>query len=229
MSSVKENLGVINTAVPKAIAGTPDKDYSPVTAEHAFSIKKAKIDALFHEYETIRQESLDSIKNRSQILSFGLASIAGLLTVGGVVIDKLPDYEFPLVAIFYFGIPVISTLCLLIWLGEVHRMMRAGFHVKEIENRINKLLGDNILTWENNLRNRIKSEKRQMKYPYVAVIALFIGFVAVSPIIGLLITYKSLFSKFYILPDWKLVLAIFPWICCLLICIYIVKQQMNFR
>jgi predicted MFS family arabinose efflux permease len=141
-----------------------------------------RAEVLLKEYETLRQESLDSINNRSQIVSFGLGTL-GILTAG-VFASDLALKSFPLlVLVFSMGIPTISVLVLYSWLGEVERMMRAGRFMVDLEARINAEIspGNPALTWERWLR----SESTQMRYPYVVVLALFLGIAIAAPFVGL--------------------------------------------
>jgi hypothetical protein len=95
-----------------------------------------RVEVLLKEYETLRQESLDSNNNRSQIVSFGLGTI-GLLAAS-VLASERASASLPLLLMVFSGaIPIISILVLYSWLGEVERMMRAGRFMSELERRIN--------------------------------------------------------------------------------------------
>lgn len=134
------------------------------------------------EYETLRQESLDSINNRSQIVSFGLGTLGVL--AGGVLASERASNSFPLlVVVFSVGIPTISVLVLYSWLGEVERMMRAGRFMVDLETRINDEISpaNPALSWERSLR----SSNIQMHYPYVVVLALFLGIAVGALFLGL--------------------------------------------
>lgn len=140
-----------------------------------------EVDALFKEYDTLRQESLDSMQNRTQIVAFGLGTLAVL---AGAVLSLDAGDRSPhlIVAVFCIGLPVISALVLYIWLGEVERMMRAGKHIQQLELRINGIFNTTVLTWETRLRS---TRSLQMKYSYVVVIALFVGSALAAPWVGL--------------------------------------------
>lgn len=104
-----------------------------------------EVDALFKEYDTLRQESLDSMQNRTQIVAFGLGTLAVL--AGAVLsLDSGDRSPHLIVAVFSIGLPVISALVLYIWLGEVERMMRAGKHIQQLELRINGIFNTTVLT-----------------------------------------------------------------------------------
>ena len=139
------------------------------------------LELMLKEYETLRQESLDSINNRSQIVSFGLATI-GLIVAAIFALDSSLQSTALVVLVFSVGIPIISVLILYIWLGEVERMMRAGDYLCGLEARINDVEGSGTapLQWEQWLRSTTK----QMKYPYIVVIVLFLGFAYTAPVVG---------------------------------------------
>lgn len=140
------------------------------------------------EYETLRQESLDSINNRSQIVSFGLGTVGVL--AAGVLASERASGSFPLlVLVFSLGIPTISVLVLYSWLGEVERMMRAGRFMVDLEARINAEISaaGPTLTWERWLR----SSNTQMRYPYIVVLALFLGIAVGAPLLGLSVAAVS--------------------------------------
>jgi len=138
-----------------------------------------EVDALFKEYDTLRQESLDSMQNRTQIVAFGLGTLAVL---AGAVLSRDAVSSQLIIAVFCIGLPVIGALALYIWLGEVERMMRAGKHIQQLELRINGIFNTTVLTWETRLRS---TGSLQMKYSYAVVIALFAGSALFAPWVGL--------------------------------------------
>lgn len=142
-----------------------------------------RVEAMFKEYETLRQESLDSMNSRNQIVSFGLATI-GLL--GAAVLsadDKIRSTRL-ILTVFGLGIPVLSVLVLYIWLGEVERMMRVGVYLEGLEERINAQFeaDEPPLGWEAFLR----LGRAQMVYPYVVVIGAFLGFALFGPVLAVM-------------------------------------------
>ncbi|GAA3385246.1 hypothetical protein [Streptomyces racemochromogenes] len=122
--------------------------------------------ALLAEYNSLRQESLQAITNRIQIMNFAFTTlsvvIAAMLTtkVSGAVL-------IPACLVF---VPGAAKASLLIWLGEYHRSQRAGRGAALVESRINGLLGQrDLVGWE----SRLLSTSTHMGYPYVST-ALFI-------------------------------------------------------
>lgn len=159
-----------------------------------------KIELMTKEYETLRQESLDSMNNRSQVISFGLATI-GLIFAAVFSLDAASQSKQLILLIFSAGIPIISIMILYIWLGEVERMMRAGEYLCGLEARINSMFetDDPPLRWEWWLR----TSGKQMRYPYIMVIGLFFGLAFFAPVVGF-------FAKgFQLQADWWALIA--PW------------------
>lgn len=147
------------------------------------------IDVLLKEYDTLRAESLAAIANRSSILSYGLATVGILYT--GVAALNLSNSTSNSILPSVILMIVSPTLCAFItmnWLGEFERMHRAGSYLVILEEKINKLIGENLLNWETSL----KSTKKHMKYPYHST-TLFLTFISfLSYFIGLFI-YKMHF------------------------------------
>lgn len=133
--------------------------------------------ALFKEYDTLRQESLQSMSNRNQIIAFGLGTL-GIL-VSGTLAAPSPRPDF-IRLVFSVGLPVVSVLIYYVWFAEVERMVRAGRVLQRLEQRLNRLLeGPPVLTWEREV------ERARMWYPYITVSILFLGVAVAAPYAGL--------------------------------------------
>jgi hypothetical protein len=111
-------------------------------------------DLLLKEYEALREEIKQTMQTRAQILAFGFAAVvalagaAGLSDLGGKVDDTGAT-----IVLFCGGIPGLSLITLILWLGEFARMTRAGAHVAWLESRLDRLVGKSNdyyppLTWE---------------------------------------------------------------------------------
>lgn len=177
-----------------------------------------KTEALLKEYETLRQESLDSMNNRSQVVSFGLGSV-GLLAAGVFASDRALQAAGLLVLVFSAAVPIISILVLYVWLGEVERMIRAGRFMVDLEGRINTELDPTTptLTWEGWLR----SAGTQMHYPYIVVIALFLSIAVGSPLVGLVAGGLALQDYWFA--------VILPWAIVLVVTFHIKSRVSTFR
>ncbi len=141
---------------------------------------------LLEEYKTLRQESLTAMNNRNRVLSFGLAAIGAILT-GSILAYKENGRPIITILILIIIIPVVSNFILLMWLGEYERMQRAGKFLAKLEEKINEIAKDTLLTWETQLRG----DQSHMKYPYYATVLLLIGISSISLVLGLIITWFS--------------------------------------
>jgi hypothetical protein len=171
---------------------------------------------IFEDYKMLREESLQSMRNRNEILTFGLGAL-GVIFHAGVnsFLAGTKDSYWLSFFIFYIGIPALSLLILTLWFGEAARMSRVGVYLMERENLINLLSGsvlkslkvdltsekkypdhfDKVVFWENYIRERIDTlpdKTRQLIFPYKAVIALFLGVSITSIIVGTLFPLRLL-------------------------------------
>ena len=141
------------------------------------------ITIVLEEYKTLRAESLTAMKNQQSILSFGTAAF-GIMIAGGF--NSWDKSFFPGIMFLVFC-PIICHIVLVIWMGELTRMMRAGFYLTLIEKRINEAFKDkpDLLNWENWLRTQTKDGKTpQLKWNYFAIIGYFFALSIASLVIG---------------------------------------------
>lgn len=175
-----------------------------------------RLEIILDDYKQLREESLQSMRNRSSILTFGLGVI-GVIFHAAISSFSLKTSEGYLLCllIFNLAIPVLSFLILTLWMGEAARMSRIGMYLKERELLIN-LLAESILPkipeendvvydknrpshfnkltyWENYLREELTINRtRQLIYPYIAVIIIFVGISIASIIIAYFFPMKLL-------------------------------------
>ena len=104
------------------------------------------------------------------------------------------------------AIPALSILLFFVWLGEAHRMSRVGVYLSELEKRISDEIKQDgeantlpALHWEGWLRESRK--RRQLVYPYFAVVAIFFG----AAIFSLLVAFLFQ-ARMAALPGWLIVL-----------------------
>jgi hypothetical protein len=130
------------------------------------------------EYKTLREECLMSIKMQYSILAFGAAIIGVVISTGFNVWDKSPLPEI----LFLLLVPASAYLVIIIWLGEVSRMFRAGRLISTIEIKINKQFPDidNPLTWETWLITKQDTDNIPQKFFRIRDIAIFLFFIVVS-------------------------------------------------
>lgn len=144
------------------MANTYDQDEVDNQGNNSSNSIIEVIKILLEEYKTLRQESLGSIRLRVQIISFGLAAIILLF---GVPLSLKSGINIILINIIYtFIIPLLCTIIVDIWLGELYRMERAGNFLYLQEIRINKAINRlilsndsniSILSWEGWLRKKV--------------------------------------------------------------------------
>ncbi len=141
------------------------------------------VEIMLEEYKTLRQESLDAMKNRNTILTFGLAAIGALFTGNFLFYDSNVYVDYPFISsiMLILMIPAISSFLLLMWLGEYERSQRAGKFLVKLECKINLESSRGLLTWETHLRKN----QSHMKYPYYATAMLLIGISGISVVLGL--------------------------------------------
>jgi len=112
------------------------------------------LDVVLTEYTALRSEVLRAMETQQTSLSFGAATI-GILAAGGF---NAWEHEVPAVVVFLAGIPTLSGLVVLVWLGELTRMQRAGAMLFELERKVNDELESagkgKALSWETALRER---------------------------------------------------------------------------
>lgn len=160
------------------------------------------LEIAIEEYKTLREESLTSMKMQQSILTFGTATIGLIITTGFNVWDKTPLPEI----LFLFLAPAIVYLIILVWLGEVGRMFRAGRFIADIEDKINLQFPgkEKALTWENWLltrQNENKTPHHILQFHYVSIFLLFAMTSLGSIIIGNLKIYTQLILRYIILID----------------------------
>ncbi len=141
------------------------------------------VEVSLEEYKTLREEVLASMSHQHSIITYGTAAV-GIVLTGGLNLWK----DALLLGVILLGIiPIISYLVLVVWMGEVIRMNRAGFFLTGLENRINEAFPDcpNVLTWENTVRTRKKENRlSQVFWNYISIIGLFILLALASIILG---------------------------------------------
>lgn len=142
----------------------------------------AWIEVVIEEYKTLREESLTAMQLQQAVLRYGVA-IVGLLTVTAFHLwsDRLLSG-----AVLFVFVPLVSYLILIIWMGEVARMMRVGWFLRELEDKINKHFPNNkpALTWENFLRDKSGHQTPQLNWNYFGIIGLFLSIPVATIILG---------------------------------------------
>jgi hypothetical protein len=94
-------------------------------------MEDSRINVIMEEYRTLRTESLDSMKGQQATFNIGIA------TIGFLIGAAFNFWEKNLVSglIFLAFIPLACYIVLFVWIGEVARMMRAGYFISLIEKK----------------------------------------------------------------------------------------------
>lgn len=169
----------------------------------AESASELFVDAVLHEYDSIREESMQSSQHQNRLLQWGATALAGFYTFSfGAWTSNL----FLTLATLLFLIPTLSATLFTLWLSEVARMKRAGEYLCVLEHKLSLAIRqpqisigspESIevtvdlcvdrellampLSWEHWLR--APSSSRQLghlgwKYLYTANVLRFAGFVS---------------------------------------------------
>lgn len=140
------------------------------------------LEIVMEEYKTLREETLTSVKMQQSILSFGTATIGIVASAGFAVWEKplLPGI------IFLIVMPLIIYLIILIWLGEIGRMFRAGGFLFRLEEKVNRQFKDReaALLWETWLRTGKwvgKKPHHGIRIHYISI-GVLLGITAIASI-----------------------------------------------
>ncbi len=108
----------------------------------------AELDVLLAEYDSLRQESLNTISNRIQTMVLGLTAISALMG-GALATNQLTANKSILIGVFSGAVPLVSVFVILVWLSEAVRSHRVGHYLASVvEARVNAKLGRLALSWE---------------------------------------------------------------------------------
>lgn len=142
-----------------------------------------KIEIIMKDYEILKTYSTSTSPGiRYNLISIALATIGIVFsgTMIAVTNEKFSDLLAKIVSILWVVfVPAFCIAILYVWLGEEQRMMRIGEYCKELEEKINKEFGEEILNWETFKR------KKSIQYPEKIIIALFLGLSLGSSLAGL--------------------------------------------
>jgi hypothetical protein len=134
------------------------------------------VELALEEYKALRAEVLTTMQTQQGTLTFGTAAV-GILAAGGFNVWK---DELAATLVFLLALPLLSKLVVVIWMGEVVRMMRAGRHLQELEVRFASAypevleLGP-VMRWETSLRDPEAQLlwRRHYEWNYAAIVLLF--------------------------------------------------------
>jgi hypothetical protein len=150
----------------------------------------AEFAALMAEYESLRQECMNSTNNRIQVFIFGAAAIAALVG-GALTIDKPEERKLLLWALFSLAVPLTCIFILLVWISEAIRAHRASaFLAGDVEARINARIGRLVLYWEAALSTDALPRDERRGPSMMALVV--VGLVALAaPLFGIVVSKTS--------------------------------------
>jgi len=99
-----------------------------------------KMQILFKEYDTLRQEIVGRLNGGRQLVAIGVAGMAGVITFLG------PAHRRD--AIFWGLLCGLGTVLGVLFWSTHHSIARVGTRLREIEAEINALAGEDLLKWE---------------------------------------------------------------------------------
>jgi hypothetical protein len=152
--------------------------------------RKRKLDddhwlsAVLAEYNSLREEILESIRVQLAILRFGIAGLVILIGFGTRYTGT--DLQLSL-AILNFITPAGAAVTLILWQGELERMMRASTFVAHLSAKVNSEMGPRApaLDWELFLRRSSRPRAGRIISAYAPIAFILILLTIVACGIGL--------------------------------------------
>lgn len=153
-------------------------------------------EARLAELVSARDELIGAISNQHLALTFGTASIVGVLVAGFLTWGDSANCAV------FFAVPPISAWVLAMWLAEVVRMLRAVEFCREQAAVINASLGmaeieHPPIRWE---AWRDQDPGRTIRWSYVSVVAALSGAFLAGSVLGLVTANWA--------PCWTTVVAV---------------------
>jgi hypothetical protein len=150
------------------------------------------IEVMIEEYKSLREEVRSSIYWGHSVLAVGLAAL-GLL-ISSAISSNADNKIIEAGLILTFAIPIISFLILQLWLTEALRLRRSSWYLWGLERRINTLLGNKALGWEEGLRSGIRTLPI-IHIHYWVVVLVFSGASIISEYLGGLLLHLFFFPR----------------------------------
>jgi len=131
-------------------------------------VRRLEFEARIAEYTSLREESLQAISSRVQIMNFTFTSLTIILA--SLMAASIPITLVLIVSLVF--VPVACKVSALVWLGEYNRSQRAGSGIRQREALINELIRNvPAVSWETDLY----SKGTHMGYPYAASLAFMLS------------------------------------------------------
>jgi len=139
--------------------------------------------AALEEYKALRREILDTMRNQQMLVHVGAITIGLILAWGFHEWDRSRIADL----VFLVFVPAMAYVVLILWMGEVARMMRVGLYLADREKEISASFTDHpgALNWENWLRTRSgKKEPHRVMLNYLAIVVLYLSAALVGIAVG---------------------------------------------
>lgn len=137
--------------------------------------KPVWLELAIQEYNAMRDEILTTMRTQDGTLRFGAAALGIVIAAGFTIWED----TMAATMIFLALVPFITTIVLIVWMGEVTRMMRAGRHILRLEGMLHeqlKGLPEPVMQWETNLRDpesALTRWERHYEWNYHAIVLMF--------------------------------------------------------
>jgi hypothetical protein len=195
---------------------TPSKDVRHWLLRHHRNVDDK---VLLEEYKTIRAEVTTSIQAQISILAFGAATIGFSFAAASQTSNDAFRDMFLLVRV-----PLVCYLILIVWFGEVMRMLRAGTFLMRLEKRFDEEFGFGALTWESTIfQTRCQSGMRAFfedpdKFRTMAITLLFFTIAGTSIVIGWGSVGLYSWQHFFAISALAVAFAVVAWL-------YVLRQE----
>jgi hypothetical protein len=167
------------------------------------------LDASLEQYKAVWQEKMASMNTQQSNLQIATAIIGAIFVAGLNLWDKPVVSEF----ILLFIVPVVSYLFLVIWMGELQRMVRATKFLAAFENSLNEALSNAPirLSFENwILQKKGRDYPNILKWNYRAILITFQLIAAASVAVGLYkFSMTASFTYVWLILGFEIIPAIF--------------------
>lgn len=140
------------------------------------------VEIALEEYKSLRQESLMALERQHTVLRFGIGLVGVLIGIG----LQLQDEEVLATVLLLLFVPVLIVFTVILWMGEVERMVRAGTYLAKLERKVNQAEGSGTdpLGWEQYLRAEGEATTPRLRSGYHAIFVIFVLLVLASLVIG---------------------------------------------
>lgn len=151
------------------------------------------------EYKSLRQETLAAVERQHSILRFGFAGVGALIGFGTQILDD----KLLAALLFLLLTPTAIVFIVVLWLGEIERMERAGAYIAGLERIVSRCFPNSDvgpLRWETWLREEGQRASPRLSGSHLAYFALFGLLGGTSLAIGFSVLVSERVSVIYFLP-----------------------------